>query len=142
MPRPPRRRSTPAGRIHHVALRVADPERSLGFYAGVLGLTEVRRFEEDGRLRSIWVQAGDAVVMLEREVKGAGPPSGSGHVLAFAVGDLADWEARLRAAGVPVLDRTPSTLFVGDPDGHRVGLSVYVFPATGRGEARRARRRR
>jgi catechol 2,3-dioxygenase-like lactoylglutathione lyase family enzyme len=136
------RRSRPAGRIragriHHVALRVSDPERSLAFYGGALGLVEVQRFEEDGRLRALWVQAGDAVVMLEREVKGPGPAAGSGHVLAFAVDDLAGWEARLRAAGVPVLDRTPSTLFLADPDGHRVGLSVYVLPAAGRRKAAR-----
>jgi catechol 2,3-dioxygenase-like lactoylglutathione lyase family enzyme len=32
-------------RIHHVALRVSDPERALRFYGGVLGLEEVRRFD-------------------------------------------------------------------------------------------------
>ena len=112
--------------IHHVALRVADPERSLAFYGGVLGLAEARRFaEEDGRLRSVWLRAGRAIVMLERALKGEGPAGGSGHVLAFAVSDLAAWEARLAAAGVAVSDRTASTLFVSDPDGHRVGLSVY-----------------
>jgi len=112
--------------IHHVALRVADPERSLAFYGGVLGLVEARRFaEEDGRVRSIWLRAGGAIVMLERAIKGEGPAGGSGHVLAFAVTDLAAWEARLGAAGVAISDRTASTLFVSDPDGHRVGLSVY-----------------
>ena len=111
--------------IHHVALRVADPERSRAFYGGVLGLVEARRFEADGRVRSIWMHAGDAVVMLEREIKGAGPAAGSGHVLSFAIDDLAAWEARLAAAGVTISDRTAATLFVNDPDGHRVGLSVY-----------------
>jgi len=115
--------------IHHVALRVADPERSLRFYGGVLGLAEVRRFEEGDRVRSIWVQAGSAVVMLEREIKGAGPSAGSGHVLAFAVKDVAGWEARLAAAGIALDDRTAASLFVRDPDGHRVGLSVYPLPA-------------
>ena len=38
------------------------------------------------------------------------------------------WEQRLREAGIPVDDRTESTLFVSDPDGHRVGLSVYAIP--------------
>jgi hypothetical protein len=81
--------------------------------------------EADGRVRSIWVQAGEAVLMLEREVKGTGPAAGSGHVLAFAVSDLPEWESRLAAAGVPLLDRTAATLYVSDPDGHRVGLSVF-----------------
>jgi len=122
-------------RIHHVALRVADPERALRFYGGVLGLEEVRRFEVDGRVRSVWVSAGDAVLMLEREIKCSGGPErkcsgaedGSGHVLVLAVSDLAAWESRLAAAGVAIADRTAATLYVLDPDGHRVGLSVFDF---------------
>ena len=128
-------------RIHHVALRVADPERALHFYSGVLGLDEARRFEEGGRVRSIWLSVGDAVLMLEREIKGSsgaarrgssgaarkgeGAQAGSGHVLVFAVSDLAAWESRLAAAGVAIADRTAATLYVVDPDGHRVGLSVF-----------------
>jgi glyoxylase I family protein len=114
-------------RIHHLALRVADCERSLRFYAGVLGLAERARQEEGGSLRAVWLSAGEVVVMLERGLRGRAGASGSGHVLAFAVDGLAEWEGRLRTAGVPVEDRTPNTLYVCDPDGHRVGLSVYRF---------------
>jgi catechol 2,3-dioxygenase-like lactoylglutathione lyase family enzyme len=114
-------------RIHHVALRVADPERALQFYGGVLGLEEVRRFDVDGRVRSVWVSVGDAVLMLEREIKCSGAENGSGHVLVLAVADLAPWEDRLAAARVAIADRTASTLYVLDPDGHRVGLSVFDF---------------
>lgn len=121
--------SDSAGPIHHVALRVADPERAAAFYAGVLGLRESRRMEDAGRLRSIWLRAGDAVIMLERDLKGRGPETGSGHVLVFSVSDTATWEARLGAAGIPIDDRTAATLYVRDPDGHRVGLSVYPLPA-------------
>src|SRR3977135_3911925 len=106
-------------RIHHLALRVGDPERSLRFYGGVLGLDEARRFDEGGRVRSIWMAVGDAVLMLEREIKGAGAGAGSGHVLVFAVADLAAWESRLAAAGVTILDRTAATLYLRDPDGTR-----------------------
>jgi catechol 2,3-dioxygenase-like lactoylglutathione lyase family enzyme len=111
--------------IHHVALRVADPDASLAFYGGVLGLAEVRRSEEGGRVRSVWVRCGDAVLMLERAIKPAGTPSGSGHVLVLEVGDLPEWERRLAAAGVAVADRTGMTVYVLDPDGHRVGLTVF-----------------
>jgi catechol 2,3-dioxygenase-like lactoylglutathione lyase family enzyme len=116
-------------RIHHVALRVADPERSLAFYGGVLGLAETRRFDEGGRVRSIWMSVGGAVVMLEREIKVVGGSEGSGHVLVFAVSDLGVWESRLAAAGVAIADRTAATLYVIDPDGHRVGLSVFPLGA-------------
>jgi catechol 2,3-dioxygenase-like lactoylglutathione lyase family enzyme len=122
--------SEAAGRIHHVALRVADPLRSLAFYGGLLGLRELRRFEEGGAIRSVWLHAGETVVMLERRLRGPGPEDGSGHLLAFAVGDLRDWEERLARAGVMVEERTAHTLYVCDPDGHRVGLSTFPHPST------------
>ena len=123
-----RRRGTSAPRLHHLALRVADCDRSLAFYSGLLGLPEVRRLEEGGVVRAVWLAAGETVIMLERALRGAGPATGSGHVLAFAAGDLGAWEQRLAAVGIPVDDRTAQTLFIRDPDGHRVGLSVYGFP--------------
>lgn len=114
-------------RIHHLALRVASVERALSFYEGVLGLAVRRRDGEAGSLRAAWVQAGDAVIMLERSLKGRGPDTGSAHVLCFEVHALGDWERRFAAAGVAIDDRTPYTLYVADPDGHRVGVSVYAF---------------
>ena len=114
-----------AGAIHHLALRVADPDASLAFYGGVLGLPEVRRSDEDGRVRSIWVRCGDAVLMLERAIKPGPATAGSGHVLVLEVAALPEWERRLAGAGVDVADRTETTLYVFDPDGHRVGLTVF-----------------
>ena len=112
-------------RLHHVALRVADCERAAAFYSGVLGLPERRRLlAEDGTLRAIWLDADGVLLMLERSLRGAGDAGGSGHLLALAVEGLAEWEARLGAARVAVEDRTAHTLYVRDPDGHRVGLSV------------------
>lgn len=112
-------------RIHHVALRVADCQRSAAFYCGVLGLPEVRRAIEGGSVSALWIQAGETVLMLEATLRGAGPESGSGHLVAFAVDDLSDWERRLQGAGIAVVDRTPHSLYVSDPDGHRVGLTVF-----------------
>ena len=112
-------------RIHHVAVRVSDCARAERFYSGVLGLPLLRR-REDGA--AVWLQAGDAILMLERALRGAGAKDGSGHVLALEIDDLGRWEQTLVAAGVPIVDRSPHTLFVQDPDGHRVGLSTFPLP--------------
>jgi catechol 2,3-dioxygenase-like lactoylglutathione lyase family enzyme len=110
-------------RIHHLALRVRDLEAARLFYCGLLGLEEMKR---DGS-RSVWLRTGDSVLMLERTLRGKGADEGSGHVLALAAEDLELWEEKLTAAGIPIEDRTAETLFVRDPDGHRVALSVYKF---------------
>lgn len=103
-----------------MALRVADCERAAAFYSNVLGLEPLRRSG-----RSVWLRLGDAVLMLEERLRGSGPDTGSGHLLALAVDDLSAWETRLGRAGVTVVDRTEHTLYVRDPDGHRVGLSCF-----------------
>jgi glyoxylase I family protein len=116
---------TPPARVHHLALRVADCARAAAFYSGVLGFPEIRRFEQDGSVRSVWLRAGDAILMLEAALRGAGADAGSGHVLVFAVDALPAWEERLDADGIAVDDRTAYTLYLRDPDGHRVGLTVF-----------------
>jgi glyoxylase I family protein len=112
-------------RVHHVALRVRDPEAAAAFYTGVLGLREVRRFTEGEVVRSVWLSAEGTLLMLERTLRVAGPPEGSAHLLAFAVEDLMSWEDRLARAAVPIVDRTPHTLYFCDPDGHRLGVTVF-----------------
>ncbi len=119
---------TPAA-IHHLALRVADCRASRAFYCDALGLEELRRPASGPVVESIWLRLGEgAILMLERRLRGAGPEGGSGHVLALAVDDLAAWERRLTELGIEIEDRTPHTLYVRDPDGHRVGLSIFPRP--------------
>jgi catechol 2,3-dioxygenase-like lactoylglutathione lyase family enzyme len=115
--------------LHHLALRVADPRRSAAFYAAALGLPALAEHADaDGQTRAVWLGLGDAVLMLERSLRGEGPADGSGHVLVVAVADLAAAEARLAAAGVAVVDRTEFSRYFTDPDGHRVGVSAFRFP--------------
>jgi hypothetical protein len=73
----------------------------------------------------VWLRAGEATLMLELKLRGHGPGHGSAHLLALAVDALKPWEARLAASGVAIVDRTTHTLYVQDPDGHRVGLTTY-----------------
>jgi catechol 2,3-dioxygenase-like lactoylglutathione lyase family enzyme len=117
--------------VHHVALRVADVERAVAFYQGALGLPVLRRLAaNDGLLRAAWLRAGTSVLMLEQTLRGEGPGAGSGHVLALTVTDLAAWIDLLGGRGIRVTDRTPHTLYFADPDGHRVGLSVFPTDCT------------
>jgi catechol 2,3-dioxygenase-like lactoylglutathione lyase family enzyme len=112
--------------IHHVALRVADVEQAVAFYQGALGLPVLRRLTtDDGLLRAAWLRVGSSVLMLEQTLRGEGPGAGSGHVLAFTVTDLAASMELLEGRGIRVTDRTSHTLYCTDPDGHRVGLSVF-----------------
>ena len=112
-------------RIHHLALRTHDCPRAERFYTSVLGLEVRRRDPERG---SVWLQAGDVVVMIERAGPGEPlPGAGSMDLVAFAVDDREGWRARLAAAGVAVEAETASTLYFRDPDGRRVGVSVYAF---------------
>jgi catechol 2,3-dioxygenase-like lactoylglutathione lyase family enzyme len=65
--------------------------------------------------------------MLERTLLPPGPSAGSAHVLVLGVEDLGVWATRLAAAGVAIVERTAFTVYLHDPDGHRVGLSTFRF---------------
>lgn len=115
-------------KMHHLALRVIDPDLSARFYGGLLGLRELSRHAgADGSPRAVWLALGDAVLMLERSLLPPGPSSGSAHVLVLGVDDLSVWEAKLAVAGVTIVERTAFTLYLHDPDGHRLGLSTFRF---------------
>lgn len=116
--------------VHHIAIQSTDLERSRAFYVDVLGMTETRR-----QPHSIWVQAGDVIVMLERCDGGdTFPPWVSArpglHLLALTIdaGDRAAWKERLARADIPLEKESSFTLYVRDPDGTRVGLSHYPVP--------------
>jgi catechol-2,3-dioxygenase len=104
-------------------MRTTDLQRLEAFYAGTLGLTILRRDESRG---SVWLDAGGAVLMLERaSEREPGPPAGSQELLAFALDEPAtreSWRAKLAVEA-----ETEHTLYFRDPDGRRVALSTYAF---------------
>jgi len=114
-------------RLHHLALRVTDPVRSARFYVDHLGLPELRTLGDAEGVRAVWLALGDSVLMLERSLRPPGADGGSAHVLVLPCDDLVGAAAHLSSAGIEVVDRTQFTLYFHDPDGHRVGLSVYRF---------------
>jgi catechol 2,3-dioxygenase-like lactoylglutathione lyase family enzyme len=125
-------------RLHHVALGSADVERLAAFYRLTFGLVELQRFPTpEGGLRSIWLDLGGAVLMIERTDEpprrvdgvGAGP-----FLLAFQVSPAERWqiESALERAGVPIESRTSFTSYTRDPDSNRIAFSHYPEPAVPR----------
>jgi catechol 2,3-dioxygenase-like lactoylglutathione lyase family enzyme len=110
--------------IHHVAFRTHDLERLRAFYTDVLGFTETRR---DGE-RSVWLAAGDAILMLERA--GANEPRELGASMELVAFEVTREErdalrAKLVATGIALDGETAFTTYVRDPDRRRIGFSHY-----------------
>jgi catechol 2,3-dioxygenase-like lactoylglutathione lyase family enzyme len=104
--------------LHHVALGARDVERVAAWYRDALGLAETaRHLHADGSLRSIWLDMGGPLLMIERS-ETPGP-----FLLAFRcdVGERAALEAALGA----VEARTAFTSYARDPEGGRVAVSHH-----------------
>lgn len=109
-------------RIHHVAFRTHDLARLHAFYTS-LGFEMTR-----GDARSVWMRAGDAILMLEHaEPEEARDLGASKELVAFLVTieERKALTAKLEEMGVPTDGATPFTTYVRDPDGRRVGFSHY-----------------
>jgi glyoxylase I family protein len=113
-------------RIHHLALRTRDVMRLERFYVDELGFVESHRQGE----RSVWLAAGEAILMIEHAEESEPPISpGTMELVAFTItpGERRALEARLKVEG-----KTDFTLYVRDPDGRRVGLSHFPgHPSSG-----------
>lgn len=111
-------------RVHHLAFRTGDLARLERFYVDALGLAVIRRHEA----RSVWLDAGGSIVMLELRDEGEPEVAAtSKELVAFAVAPetRALCMDRLARAGVALEASTDFTLYVRDPDGRRIGLSSY-----------------
>lgn len=122
-------------RIHHLALGARDVEALAEFYRRAFELGEqTRHHHADGRLRSVWLDLGGPVLMIEASEAGARPVVGIGRglfLLAFAVNveERDHVEARLVALGGVLEERGRFTSYARDPEGNRVAISHYPEPA-------------
>jgi catechol 2,3-dioxygenase-like lactoylglutathione lyase family enzyme len=121
--------------LHHVALGTNDVERLAQFYRDQLELREVARHHYgDGSLRSVWLDLGGSLLMIELSQEaprrvvgvGAGP-----FLIAIAVPAerREELEARLAAAGSAIESRSEWTSYARDPDGNRIAVSAYPLAA-------------
>ena len=120
----------PSVRIGHVHLKVADLDRALGFYCGVLG------FEVTGRVPgAAFIAAGDYHHHLGLNTwesrGGSPPPKGATGLYHLAIvyptrAALADALRRLTAAGIRLDGASDhgatEALYLRDPDGNGVEL--------------------
>ncbi|HEY6002525.1 MAG TPA: VOC family protein [Anaeromyxobacter sp.] len=122
--------------FHHLAIQCSDLARCERFYREVLGLPVLRRWpREGGGDRSVWLsveEGGWGFIALERALEAPVPhPWRDGkpglHLVALRIpaSERSVWEARLEAAGVPVVHRTRWTIYFHDPEGNRIGLTHY-----------------
>jgi catechol 2,3-dioxygenase len=117
--------------IGHVHLKVADIDRALDFYSGVLGFDVMQRYGD----QAAFISAGDYhhhIGLNTWESKGGGPPprntTGLYHT-AIRYPDrktLADALRRVLAAGIPIEGATDhgvsEAIYLRDPDGNGVEL--------------------
>ncbi len=121
----------PGTRIGHVHLKVADIDRALGFYSGVLGFAITQRYGN----QAAFVSAGGYhhhIGLNTWESRGGSPPApgttGLYHVAILypSRAALADALRRVMAAGVPLDGASDhgvsEALYLRDPDGNGVEL--------------------
>jgi glyoxylase I family protein len=126
-------------KLHHLALGARDLELVAAFYRDQLGLREVRRHHEPGgALRSIWLDLGGPVLMIERTEEPARRVHGIGAgpfllALAAAPSECSVLESSLGTSGFPVDSRTEHTIYFRDPEGNRVALSNCPLPGARNG---------
>ena len=119
--------------IGHVAIRVKDIDRALGFYAGRLGFEEMFRLHrDDGRLSLLYLRVTDGQYLeLFPDAAGerAPPPEANGlNHLCLTVADIEAVVRDLAERGVP-LSRPVRRgadgnhqAWIEDPDGNRIEL--------------------
>jgi methylmalonyl-CoA epimerase len=101
--------------IDHVAIVVADLEATIALYTQTLGFTEVyREIVEDQGVEAVGLRTGDAVIELLRPLdessamaKFRGDAPTKLHHTAYRVNDLTAELARLKNAGIRLIDEAP-----------------------------------
>jgi len=101
--------------IDHIAIVVKDLERTIDLYVNTLGFTQVyRETVADQGIEAVGLQAGESIIELLRPLdessaiaKYRGDAETKLHHTAYRVSDLEAELARLKAAGVRLIDEHP-----------------------------------
>lgn len=121
----------PATRIGHVHLKVADLERALGFYCGVLGFQLMQRYGGDAAFISAGGYHHHIGLNTWESRGGSPPPAGTTGLFHVAIlypsrAALADALRRLMATKIPLEGASDhgvsEALYLRDPDQNGVEL--------------------
>ena len=121
----------PGTRIGHVHLKVADLERALGFYCGVLGFELTQRYGRQAAFVSAGGYHHHIGLNTWESQGGAPPPAGSTGLFHVAIlyparAALADALLRLQRAGIPLDGASDhgvsEALYLSQPDENGVEL--------------------
>ena len=101
--------------IDHIAIVVKDLEKTIDLYVNTLGFTQVyRETVEDQGIEAVGLRAGESVIELLRPLdesspiaKYRGDAETKLHHTAYRVADLEAELARLKSAGVRLIDEHP-----------------------------------
>lgn len=109
--------------LNHLTLAVADLDRSIGFYAGVLGLNLRARWP-----MGAYLEAGDLWLCLSVDpaVRARSASDYTHFAFDVAASEFEETCARVAAAAPQWRDNRSegASLYVLDPDGHRLELHV------------------
>ena len=134
-------------RIGHVHLKVADLERALGFYCGVLGFELMQRFGQSAAFISAGGYHHHIGLNTWESAGGSPPPPGTTGLFHLAIlyptrADLAEALRRLLKANIPLDGASDhgvsEALYLRDPDEN--GVELYwdrppaEWPRTANGE--------
>ena len=127
----PDRPIDPGARIGHVHLKVADLDRALAFYCGVLGFELMQRYGTQAAFISAGGYHHHIGLNTWESLGGSPPPPGSTGLFHTAIlyptrAALADALRRLTAAGIPLDGASDhgvsEALYLRDPDANGVEL--------------------
>jgi lactoylglutathione lyase len=119
--------------LAHVAIKVTDLERSLDFYVGKLGFSEMLRLnKDDGSVWLIYLRITDDQYLeifpgAENDRAPGWNANGMNH-MCLAVDDIKALVAEIEAAGIPLLMPLKLAVdgnwqaWIEDPDGNRIEL--------------------
>lgn len=121
-----------------ISLTVKDLQKSVAWYHEVVGFSIERRNERDGKLRSVYVNAGAVRIALNQDDGAKGWERIKGLGFSFNIRteqDIDEIAKRIKASG-GVLETEPTDMPWGvrlirlvDPDGYRLAISKPLAAA-------------